>query len=234
MIQEHSVPSWPENVELLEDIIMDYDLELSHKINESSFFILKEIDGQKSLIEIVNLICDLYKWDKEQLLPDVIELFSFLNHNYLLNVSAPKLLDTQVLNYMKVLFKNLGVSILLFLYTIKGKKWYEINRYGLTSNFMIRYLKIFYFILKSYLPLYFIAFFIMYLIFEFVNVGGIFGLLVTLSIILGMTFHEWGHYFTYNYFEKKKSAFIVRKLGAIQIVRTSLYGKEDVVVSVMR
>lgn len=230
MIRSNSIPEWPDQVKLEKGHIFDAVLQATHTINETSHALLREIDGQKSIRQIAETVCQRYGWPIEAVEPDLVELVHQLNQGYVLNVKRPKSWGT--------FLKDAGIAILYFLRTLEGSAWDHKHRWPLDAERSVgknlwnvaqgvsRSLGLFLLILSI----------IVGFIFEGLDItsGLLAGSLFFLTLLGGFILHEWGH--TMGFALKAppgEQAFFATRLGAMQVVKRRLMPHQEIVISLM-
>lgn len=215
MIRSESIPYWPEKVAFTDGRIHDYSLGGSHSVSEVATELLGEVDGEISIEQIATIVSERHQWPIEKVLPDLMQLVTSINQQYLLNIRQPF--------RFSIWTKDVFIAILFFFRTLQGVRWEVKHRLYLPKNggaFRI-FLWLFQHVVKIYgkAALFFsglVTFFVLLLPY-----GAWFdGLLTGFFFLIGMTLHEFGHYYTFQSLtDKQFGIFLATRRGAIQVVR---------------
>lgn len=226
MITKTSIPIWPKNVSLGKQHINDLDLKINYPINTTSYVLLNEVNGRRTIQEISNTVSKKYNWDAEMVEIDFCILTTELNKQYLMNVKYKNPLKNNIINMI--------IFILLMTKTINPNTWgvskrFHINRKGSKVFFQItRIIVLSYFWIIFYLTL-LLSFIMLYInSFEWLTL-----FIIVASIIFGMVVHEFAHYIVFIYFDRgKHNTFFVNKMGQTKFIRPPMNYKEDILITI--
>lgn len=225
MIIKNSIPIWPKNVSLEKECISDLDLRINYPINSTSYILLKEINGKRTIEEIAETVSSRYNWETKTVKMDFCTLIKELNQQYLINIYYKNPLKNNALSmliYILLLTKTIdpktwGVSKRFPIDTRKCKAFFQITRIIVTSNFWMLF---YVFLLLSFFLLFIDSF-------EWLTL-----FTIVPSIIFGMVIHEFAHYIVFVYFDKgKHNTFLVTKTGQIMIIRPPMNYLEDIFIT---
>ncbi|WP_164491678.1 PqqD family peptide modification chaperone [Staphylospora marina] len=226
MIRPDSVPVWPEQVELREGHIFDAALDILHPVNETGQVLLGEVDGKRSIAEIVRTVCERYGWPDAEVQADLIETMAHLNREYLLNFRKPPLtvrLQNQLLR-MLVLLRTLQAPLTGIRHRISLTRdggWFGILR--TITGAVLRSLGIQLLVIAA-------------LICGFLSALNLMNLqeavFFTVSLYLGLILHETGHAVAFfRVSTPREQAFFCTKPGYLQIVHKMRPPRDELIIS---
>ncbi|WLR43031.1 hypothetical protein LC087_02080 [Bacillus carboniphilus] len=227
MINHLSIPFWPSELQLTEDRILDKTLETEHPINPISYQLLKEIDGKKSVEEIVVKVTEKYGWPFEEVLQDFKGLLVGLNQSFCINWRQP-------LSILNVLRTSL-ISVLFFLRTMQKTSLDRNVRITLSKddsimqNMKILFLSVIkHNIGKTLLLL--LLFFMGAYIFSLNMI--LLPFFATFAFLLSLFIHELGHFLCYRkLLINRYGAFVGVTRRTIAIYRRKSEPREELLIS---
>ncbi|MBS7530407.1 PqqD family protein [Hazenella sp. IB182353] len=229
MIRYDSIPYWPEDVYLDSNGLKDETLDTLSPMNEISYIMLKEIDHQKNIGQIAEIVCNRYDWPLEQVKPDVLELIHQLNQGYLINIQSPRSMKQKV--------RDRFISLLYFLRTFQGTRWNIRKRIGLDKNrsFWKLFWQIAISVSRVMVMHVFLLSIVLYFIFTFLQFPAMVGAIIFfIGLISGFILHEYGHVATfYLLASRNQHAFFALKRGTFQVIKKELDAKKECWVTLM-
>jgi hypothetical protein len=225
MILYDSIPYWPEGVHLTKEGIRDEVLRVTHAMNETSRVILQEVDGQKTIADIAETVCQTYNWPLEVVKPDVWELVQQLNQNYLINLK---------LSWKQKLLQP-WITLLFFLRTLHVSRWEIKKRIPIDSKrrFWVILAQVALAILQSMAAgLLFSSLLVGVLFSQLGQSGWVEGLAFFFGIFIGFLLHEMGHILSFFLVTPKEvQPFFATRRLAFQVVRQKLAPNQEWIIS---
>ncbi|MCA1029606.1 PqqD family peptide modification chaperone [Bacillus timonensis] len=219
MIDENMIPNIPEGVKVYPHVIKDNDLKREHKIEQISYIILAEINGKISIRELLNKLCDTYKWNRDEVKDEILSFLYELNQNHLLNFKTP----------IHLQLRFIYLRLFLFLNTLP---MYQ-QRISIQTTPVQMFGKIFSAILKKYVVLFVVlTLFIQIIVSLFDPVGVIAGINIFLFLSLSFTLHEFSHaYFYVKLSETASYPILSSSFSRLSIIYPSINIKKDAIVA---